>query len=228
MKARAAIIFAAAVFVMALIQFFSALAGIWLAVPAALALPFVTFALDRYFEADLQPVWMVMAPVVASSLGILIWTISHPASVSLFWVCPILAWALMAGMVWWTHRDSRRCALCNRPVGGAVAFTCPRCGLTVCEQKCWDFTRLRCGLCVQNQVPVFPPEGRWWDHVFGPATPHGRCQLCQATGQETELRNCPKCGRPQCRQCWDDANGVCSRCQWVVTALPEALKAYMS
>jgi RING finger family protein len=228
MQARSLITFAAAAFLMALIQFFSALCGIEWAVAVSLLLPFGTLGLMKFFETDAPAVWMVMIPVASSSLGVLIWTISHPAASMLFWICPLLAWLLMGGVVWWRNRDARRCTLCNCRLSGKVAFECPRCGLTVCEQNCWDFVRIRCRLCVQNQVPVFPLDGRWWDKIFGPATPHGRCQLCQTSGQETELRGCPTCGRPQCRQCWDDANGVCSRCKWVVKALPEALKGYMS
>jgi hypothetical protein len=228
MNARSLTVFAAAIFAMALIQFFSALGGIGVAVVAALLLPFGTLGLMKFFETEVRAVWIAAIPAGASALGILIWAISHSAAGLVFWICPVLAGALMAGVVWWRNRDARRCALCNGGLAGAVAFQCPRCGLNVCEQKCWDFMRLRCRLCVQNQVPVFPPDGRWWDRIFGPATPHGRCQLCQTAGQDAELRNCPSCGRPQCRDCWDDANGVCSRCKWVVTALPEALKAYMS
>ncbi len=228
MSARAVSTIAAIVFVMALIQFFSALGGVWVALAASVLLPFVALGLVKFFEAEIQPVWVMMAAVGASTLSVLIWLISHPAGNLLFWACPVVTLAVMATAFWWMNRDARRCSLCNGRLTGKVSFPCPRCGLMVCEAKCWDFERLRCRLCVQNQVPVFPPEGRWWDRMFGPATQYGRCQLCQATGQDSELRNCPSCGRPQCRQCWDDANGVCARCKWVVSALPEALKGYMS
>lgn len=227
MTLRAPATLAATVFVMAVLQFFSALGGLWFALGAALLLPFVTLNLMRFFEAHLERAWLIAAPVVASAVGILIWALSHPSMDVLFWFCPAASWALMAFVVWWQDRDARRCGLCNSRLAGAVSFACPRCGLNVCDQKCWDFERLRCRLCVQNQVPVFPPDGRWWDQNFGPGTKYGICQLCQTSGKDTELRNCPKCGRPQCRACWDDSNGMCSRCKWVTQALPETLKAYM-
>ena len=59
--------------------------------------------------------------------------------------------------------------LCSRRIGSALAFQCPRCGLLVCESRCWASEFLRCRLCVQNEVPIFPPEGRWWDKQFGAA-----------------------------------------------------------
>jgi hypothetical protein len=45
--------------------------------------------------------------------------------------------------------------------------------------------------------------------------------------EETDLRVCGKCGRPQCRDCWDFSNGQCGRCHWIVEDLPEALRPYV-
>jgi hypothetical protein len=97
----------------------------------------------------------------------------------------------------------------------------------VCESKCWEFEKLRCRLCVQNAVPLFPPSKQWWDQNIGLTTQQGRCQRCQVGPEEAELRTCPKCGRPQCLECWDDGNGVCTRCGWRTEALPAALKQFM-
>jgi hypothetical protein len=55
----------------------------------------------------------------------------------------------------------------------------------------------------------------------------GRCQICMATPDKADLRCCGHCGRPQCRDCWDQANGQCSRCHWTIPDLPENLRPYM-
>jgi len=138
-----------------------------------------------------------------------------------------VALALMAGISAWRERDARRCELCNDRLAGAISFTCPRCGLPVCEARCWDFERVRCRLCVQNRVPALPIEAEWWERNIGPQARRGRCQLCQSSAEEADLRSCPKCGRPQCRECWDDANGSCSRCGWSCPALPDGLKQFV-
>lgn len=222
MNSRAWVSLGASVFLAALLQFFAAEAGLWIGLALALSLPALMLGAARYFESEPR-LW---APMLASILGVAPAFAAAPHD-PLLWTCPAAALALTASLTWWRTRDSRRCALCNGRIAGKVAFTCPRCGLMVCEARCWDFDRLRCRLCVQNRVPAFPADGRWWDRNFGAATQHGRCQMCQAGADETELRNCPKCGRAQCRECWDDANGACSRCRWVLPALPEALKQFV-
>ncbi len=226
MTSRAIATLAAAVFVMTLLQFFSTLGGPWIAITAACALPFLAVGLLSFFEVRLGAASLIGATVTASALGIVLSALARQND-PLLVLCPFIACGLMAAIIWWRGRNTQRCSLCNSRIAGEVSFTCPRCGLVVCENRCWDFVKLRCNLCVQNRVPALPPDGRWWDRIFGPATPHGRCNLCQSSGEETELRNCPKCGRPQCRDCWDDANGVCSRCQWLLPSLPDALKTYM-
>jgi hypothetical protein len=56
---------------------------------------------------------------------------------------------------------------------------------------------------------------------------HGRCQICLTTSDQVDLRACGRCGRSQCRECWDYANGQCSRCNWIMDELPETLRPYM-
>lgn len=227
MNSRSAATLAAAIFVMTLAEFFAALGGVWIALGVAMLLPWVAFGLVRFFEVETGGQWTLGAVVVATGLGIGLATLAQTSPDPLMWAAPVIA-GLETGLVlWWRNRSSVRCGLCNTRLAGEVSFVCPRCSLVVCEQRCWDFEKLRCRLCVQNRVPVFPPDSRWWNRNFGAATPHGRCQLCQSTAEQAELRNCPNCGRPQCRDCWDDSNGTCSRCGWRVQALPESLKAFM-
>ena len=222
MNLRAWTTLGAAVVLGALAQFFAATAGLWPGLATALLLPPVMIGLARFFEIE-PAMW---APSLASLLGV---TLAFAAERrdTVLWTFPLLALALMAGWTWLRRRHAHRCELCNGRLAGGISFTCPRCALLVCEARCWNFERLRCRLCVQNRVPALPGDGRWWDQNLGAQARHGRCQLCQAGADEADLRNCPQCGRPQCRECWDDANGACSRCGWVLPALPEALKQFV-
>jgi hypothetical protein len=124
--------------------------------------------------------------------------------------------------------EPKRCALCNRRLAGAVALECPRCGMIVCDEHCWDFDHYRCNLCEANRVPIFAPDARWWDGKFGPRVEYGRCQICLSAAAEVNLRACGRCGRAQCKDCWDYANGQCTHCGWVVSDLPDKLKVYVS
>jgi hypothetical protein len=228
MSGRTAGVFAAGAFVMALVQFFAAMGGPGVAVAAGFLLPLISLGVTKVFEVELENPWLAVAPPVAASVaGILLWGLSRASLDRLYWAAPMLAAALAAAVVWWRNRDARRCALCNGGLSSTIAFTCPRCSLLVCESNCWDFEKLRCRLCVQNAVPLFPPSKQWWDQNIGLTTQQGRCQRCQAGPEEAELRTCPKCGRPQCLECWDDGNGVCTRCGWRTEALPAALKQFM-
>lgn len=213
---------------MALAQLLSALTHPALAFVAAAAIGFGSFAPFKLFELDLLSWWAPPMLAAASSLtGVLLCSLRPSRATWAFGFAPALALAT-AGIVVLVRRGaSKRCALCNRRLGSGVAFECPRCGLLVCDQGCWDFDHCRCRLCEQHKVPVFSPDGRWWDKQLGPRTGHGRCQLCQSEAAEVDLRACAKCGRPQCRSCWDYANGQCSRCGWVIGDLPPQLKPYV-
>ena len=117
-----------------------------------------------------------------------------------------------------------RCNLCNRRLGGSdLTFRCPRCTQTVCEQTCWNFEHRRCQLCLEQRVSILPLESSWWTRVAGPRMALGRCQVCQAAADQADLRACPKCRRPQCRDCWDFGNGECGRCGAALPDLPPAL-----
>jgi hypothetical protein len=213
-------------FFLALVQLLAAFFGPYVGTTCGLLLPFLALGMLRFFQVELQQVWAaIILPTAASAVGISVVFFSQANPASILWLAPLLACAVAAAIVGVQRLQSRRCGLCNRRLGRGVTFICPRCELVVCD-SCWVFERTRCQLCEQNHVPIFSPDGRWWDRELGPRTPHGRCQLCMRPAEEADLRACRHCGRPQCRECWDTANGQCSRCQWTIEDLPEALQVY--
>jgi hypothetical protein len=217
-------------FLLVLLQLVAGLVNPIVAAVGGCLVALLAFGIFRFFEVEFESQWVVPAVAVGSSLagaGIVYFFASSSGRDDTLGFAPLAA-ALTAGAIIGIGRmSSRRCGLCNRRIGGGVAFDCPRCGLLVCERDCWVFEQCRCRLCEQNRVPVFSPDGRWWDRHFGPRSQHGRCQICQSTAEATDLRVCGKCGRPQCRDCWDYANGQCSRCHWIVDDLPEPLRPFM-
>lgn len=228
MNSRTIATLIASFFVLLIATFFACMGGLVAALGVALVLPFIYLGMERFFEIELPQPWIALLPVtLASALGVGLWTLPRENSEPFYWAVPVVATLLLGGVLWWRSRGTQRCGLCNTRLDGKVAFGCPRCGMQVCEDNCWQFEKLRCRLCVQNQVPLFPSSKQWWDKNVGLATKFGRCQHCQAPPEEAELRSCPKCGRPQCLECWDDGNGLCTRCGWRVNELPEALKAFL-
>lgn len=181
----------------------------------------------RFFEVDLPLGWLrVVAPFGASAVGVVAGFFSGNNELNIWWA-PAAAAGVAA--LWWFMSSGlgKRCHLCNRWLRrSVVSFECPRCEFVVCEQ-CWEFDHLRCRLCEQNHVPAFSPDGRWWDQHLGARVGYGRCQICLTTSDQADLRSCGRCGRPQCRACWDSANGQCSRCHWIMDDLPMALRPYM-
>jgi hypothetical protein len=140
---------------------------------------------------------------------------------------PLLSLLVACGIEVTNRVRNRQCALCKRRELNGVLFKCPRCGLEVCENGCWNFEHLRCELCLELNVPILPPDARWWNRQFGPPFKGGHCQLCLVDGTENPLRTCPRCGRPQCTSCWDTANAQCKRCGWIAQELPESLGSYV-
>lgn len=215
-------------FLQVLIQFVGALQGQWIGLLCGSLLAGVSFGLIAFFEVDLPGIWVpLVLPTSSSLIAIALVFLGSPGKPWQLWLAPVCACLVSAIIIGIQRAHSKRCGLCNRRLGSAVAFPCPRCGLLVCDQTCWVFEYSRCRLCEQNRVPIFSPDARWWDRQFGPRSQHGRCQLCLTPAEETDLRSCRNCGRPQCRECWDLANGQCSRCQWTVEDLPEALRSYV-
>lgn len=225
MNTRDIVIAAEGWFLLAVLQLLAALAGPVGAIAGSLVVGLASFGIWRMFHLAFETAWAPLVLVGTASLaGIGLAYLSHPDPV--LWLGPLAAVAVAGVVLAVTRRKARRCGLCNRRLG-EVALACPRCGLVVCDSGCWVHEHCRCKLCEDNRVPIFPPEGRWWDQHFGPRMRHGRCQLCLAEAADADLRPCRRCGRGQCRPCWDFHNGQCGRCAWVVEGLPEALQMYM-
>jgi len=227
MKPRAFIVVATPCVGLAFLQLLAGLGVPAVGIGCGALLPLLLFGLLHFFEVEMEQPWLKIAlPAGSSAAGVLVDFLG--GANPYLWLAPLAA-ALVAGAVVLVQSlRSRRCALCNKFIGNGVAFACPRCGLLVCERQCWDFEHCRCRLCEQNRVPMLPPDARWWDRHFGARAQYGRCQLCMATTADADLRVCGHCGRPQCRPCWDYANGQCSRCHWLAEDLPPQLRAYMA
>lgn len=225
MSGRAIITLAASAFLMTMLELAAALANTWVALLCAALLAPLTISIFRFFEVETSDAIAFAVPCASSLAGVgIVYLAVRSDPVLLFAPLAMLA---TAGLVVMIRRiGSRRCQLCTRRIGGEIAFPCPRCGLLVCERNCWSFEHFRCRLCEQNRVPILPPDGRWWDKQLGPRSSFGRCQLCLTAAGEADLRVCGKCGRPQCRDCWDFSNGQCSRCQWTIEDLPESLRPF--
>jgi hypothetical protein len=209
------------------LQFAGTLAALPWTLLAGLIAAAAFLMLLRFFDVDLPFGWLrVLLSIGVSAAGVAAGFTGGNDDPRIWW-SPALAAAV--AVIWWTVSSGpgKRCHLCNKWLRrSVVSFECPRCELVVCEQ-CWEFDHLRCRLCEQNRVPVFPPDGRWWDHRLGARVSYGRCQICQTTSDQADLRSCGRCGRPQCRECWDYANGQCGRCNWIMDDLPETLHPYM-
>lgn len=215
------------VFLAALCELFGAFWSPWAAGVIALLLGPAFIGLVRALQFGDFPLWATVAsPALGTLLGAGIALVGLKTTPALL-LTPLLCVAGSLVSIALSRVNSRRCSLCSRRIGSALAFQCPRCGLLVCESRCWASEFLRCRLCVQNEVPIFPPEGRWWDKQFGAAVTHGACQYCHAVAGERDLRACRRCGRPQCRDCWDHLNGQCTRCQWTIPDMPKALRGFL-
>lgn len=211
----------------AFLQFAGSLAPLqWTIVAGGLS-SFIFLALLHFFEVELPlNTLRLVLPATLSVAGVAAGWAGGNANPMIWWA-PASAAAVAA--LWWIVSNGlgNLCHLCNRWLRrSVVAFECPRCGFQVCEQ-CWEFEHLRCRLCQQNLVPIFPSDGRWWDRCLGARVNYGRCQICLTTSDQADLRSCGRCGRTQCRPCWDYANGQCSRCSWIVDDLPARLRPYM-
>jgi hypothetical protein len=144
------------------------------------------------------------------------------------WMAPLLAALPLAIPAVAIALRGERCELCHARLRGLLSFSCPRCRLVVCE-NCWQFERGRCRLCETNQVAVFPLDREWWQQHFGSQARVGRCVLCLRTADWSVAHwACVGCGHTQCRLCWDDNNGQCSRCGWIIPGLPTELSEFVA
>jgi hypothetical protein len=226
MKPAALFSVIAAGFLLALAQTLGAIAGAVEAIVVGAADGLLVFPLFRLFGIEWeQPLLPLVTAVLASSIGTFVGSLGTPEPLSWQGISPLCAVASCLLAAFLGKGRTRVCQLCRQRLGNTMAFECPRCGLLVCERKCWRFDSCRCRLCADQAVSVFPSEARWWEEHFGARVPSGKCQLCLS--EQADLRSCPQCGRLQCRECWDYANGQCGHCGWVVADLPPVLKRYM-
>jgi len=217
---------AGAGFLLALAQLLGALGGAWISAACGLATGALAYPLVAVFRLTALPWWV--APLVAGSsslAGVAAAAFTRGSSAEI-WMGPVLAPVAAFAVMGVARRRAGRCRVCNQNPGARVTFPCPRCRLLVCED-CWVFELSRCRLCDENQVRILSEDARWWDRRFGPPSQFGRCQLCLRTAGDADLHSCRNCGRSQCRECWDAANGQCSRCQWTIADVPESLRVYL-
>jgi hypothetical protein len=144
------------------------------------------------------------------------------------WTAALIAALPPAGLAIKSVLRGARCQLCRARLRGLLSFSCPRCHLVACE-NCWQFERGRCRLCEANQVHLFPLELYWWQERFGSQVRGGRCALCLRTADWNVAHwACASCGHSQCRSCWDDNNGQCSRCGWTIPGLSAEVSEFVA
>ncbi len=215
----------AGIFILLLsIQFGACLAGGPVAIPAALVLSVAATWLWRHFRLPASGLWVQpLTCAVAVLLSVALVEVTLRAAFW-SWFSPLAAAVGSGATVAVLQRTEARCGLCNRPLAMQdVVFTCPRCTQHVCEEVCWQHEYRRCRLCLEQRVPVLPVDEGWWLRNAGPRTKHDRCTVCRGAADQVDLRNCPKCRRPQCRDCWDFHNGECQRCGTALPHLPTSL-----
>jgi hypothetical protein len=228
MTVRTVLTIAACFLFSAFVQLLGALGGLTLTLLAAVATAVLFLWLVLFFELNLSPRWLgVLLSVCASATGTGMAFFGSASDLAKWWA-PVVSGSIAAIWLLFAARNARRCEICSQRMSPSeIAFVCPRCGLLVCEQQCWQFGHQRCRVCEENRVPVFVTDSRWWDRQFGARVKHGRCLVCMKNPEEADLRCCGRCGRPMCRECWDYVNGQCQHCGWIVSGLPDPLRAYM-
>ncbi len=171
----------------------------------------------------------VLLPVIATGAGALLqagfadYKIEEIAGIA---VAALAAYLYTLGR---TRQQVQRCSVCRTPIAGRAAFVCPRCHQTVCSQPtCWLGQHVRCRLCHERGVVLFPLREDWWTTRLGKPVADGACESCYKEARETDLRECGQCHWPSCRRCWDYHNGRCTRCGWVMPDLPNALRPFVA
>ena len=184
----------------------------------------------RAFAFDVEQIYL--APVVAAAASLLGLAFEKAGSEVIYssaaWAAPLLAGLLSGAPALGISMRGARCQLCHTRLRRLLSFSCPRCHLVACE-NCWHFERGRCSLCETNQVALFPLDFSWWQENFGSQVHGGRCALClRLADWDVAHWPCKGCGHGQCRACWDDNNGQCSRCGWTIPDLPSDVREYVA
>lgn len=175
-------------------------------------------------QAWLPPLVAAAASLLGLGFGMVGMNASYPPAA---WTAPLLAILPFGVIALKNGLQGARCQLCHGRLRGLLSFSCPRCHLIACE-NCWQFERGRCRLCDTNQVQLLPLDHAWWQERFGSQARGGRCALCfRAEDWEVSHWACANCGNGQCRSCWDDNNGQCSRCGWIIPDLPPEVSEYV-
>jgi hypothetical protein len=229
MSFRSIVTVAAIGLLLAFGQLVASFAGARITIVCAAAVGLTSFGLLKLLSIEAEPIWVPIAlSAAASAVGLLIRYLAglETPTWSSF-LAPTSASVAAAAITLGPRVRATRCSLCSHRMGSGGSFECPRCRLRVCERTCWVFEHISCRRCEENKVPIFIPDDKWWETQFGPQVGYGKCQLCLADADHADLRECGRCGRPQCRLCWDYANGQCSRCSWLVRDLPPQLRSYM-
>ena len=191
---------------------------------------FILLAGMRALVLDTEHIYL--PPLVAAAASLLGLVLGKAGSNVIYspvaWTAPLLA-ALPAGIpALGVVMRGARCQICNARLRRLLSFSCPRCHLVACE-NCWRFERGRCSLCEAHQVPLFPLDFSWWRERFGSQVHGRRCALCLHMADWNIAHwACRGCGHSQCRSCWDDNNGQCSRCGWTIPDLPAEMSEYVA
>lgn len=206
------------------VQFGACLAGGAIALPIALLISAVAVWLWMYFDLPSGRMWL--PPLICMCAVMLCVILSEFAFRKDFaeWFSFVPA-GIGSGVTLYLLLLSKvRCSLCNRRLSTqSLTFQCPRCHMRICDEFCWNFEHRRCTLCLEQRVPILSTHEHWWTRVAGPRYFRGRCQICLGSAEKLDLRICPNCRRPQCRDCWDFNNGNCQRCGTSLPDLPSSL-----
>ncbi len=175
---------------------------------------------------------LYMPPIVAAAASLLGLALAETGSGVVYppavWTAPVFAALLSGAPALGIVTRGARCQHCRARLRHLLSFSCPRCHLIACE-NCWQFERDRCSLCDTNHVPLFPLDFSWWQEHFGSQVQIGRCVLClRAPDWSVAHWACGSCGHGQCRSCWDDSNGQCSRCGWNIPDLPATVNEHVA
>jgi hypothetical protein len=189
---------------------------------------FILLAGIRALALDVERLYLPpLVAAVASLLGLVLAKGgANVAVLSAAWAAPILAMLPAGAPALGAVIRGARCQICHARLRRLLSFLCPRCHLVTCE-NCWQFERGRCSLCESNQAPLFPLDYSWWEDRFGSQVHGRRCALCLSEEDWSRAQwGCRSCGHSQCRPCWDDNNGQCSRCGWAIPNLPTEVSEY--